>query len=157
VIHDIDPKQPLADVEPMDAIVARALARPRLSAALALVLGLIALAVSVIGVYGVLSYAVSQRVKEFAVRLALGAGPRSIVRLVLFEGAVVTLAGLAAGFAVAPTAAQALNAALYGVGPTDLVAYAAAAFALCGTAAIACLLPALRASQADPMIVLRND
>jgi predicted permease len=156
ILRGIDPKQPMADVETMDAIVGRAVARPRLSAALAAALGFIALIVSVVGVYAVLSYGVSQRVKEFGVRIALGARPVSIVRLVAQEGAAVTIAGLAVGLVLAPTATQALNAALYGVGPTDPVAFAAAAAVLCAAAAVACLLPALRASQADPMRVLRD-
>jgi predicted permease len=155
-IHAIDPKQPTADVAAMQNVVDRAVARPRLSAALAAVLGLIALAVSVVGVYGVLSYGASQRVKEFAVRMALGARPASIVGLVAREGVLVTAVGLGAGFVIAPTAAQALSAALYGIGPTDRIAYAAAGLVLASAAAIASLVPARRACRTDPMRVLRQ-
>jgi ABC-type antimicrobial peptide transport system permease subunit len=84
---------------------------------------------------------VSQRVREFAVRLALGARPGAILTLVLREGAFVTIAGLAIGFALAPTAAQMLGAALFGVGPTDTVAYVAAGSVLCGSGDVRVLSP----------------
>jgi putative ABC transport system permease protein len=156
-IQSIDPAQPIANVAPMENVVSHTLARPRLSAMLASALGLLALVVSVVGVYGVLSYAVSQRVREFAVRLAIGARPGQILLLVLREGVFATLAGLAIGFALAPLAARSLAAALFGVGPTDTLAYAAAAIVLVTAATVACYLPARRASRSDPMSVLRTE
>jgi putative ABC transport system permease protein len=156
-IQSIDPAQPLADVAPMEAVVGHPLARPRLSALLASALGLLALVVSAVGVYGVLSYGVSQRVREFAVRLALGARPGQVLSLVLREGVLVTLAGLAIGFALGPVAARTLAAALFNVGPTDAIAYAAAACVLATAATFACYIPARRASRSDPMSVLRSE
>jgi putative ABC transport system permease protein len=85
-IREIDPSQPVADVIPMDAVVARTTARPRLSAVLGSALGVLALVVAILGVDGVISYGVAQRVREFAVRLALGAKPGSILFLVMREG-----------------------------------------------------------------------
>jgi putative ABC transport system permease protein len=156
-IQAIDPAQPIADVAPMIRVAERAIARPRLAAVLASALGIIALAVAVVGVYGVLSYGVSQRVREFALRLAIGATPLRIVALVFKEGALVTVTGIAIGCAVAPSAAKLLASALFGVGPTDLPAYAAAALALGAAAAVACYIPARRASRSDPMSVLRSE
>jgi putative ABC transport system permease protein len=156
-IQSIDPAQPVAAVASMEQVVGQTFARPRLSAMLASALGLLALMVSVVGVYGVLSYGVSQRVREFAVRLALGARPAQILSLVLREGVLVTLVGLATGFALAPLAARMLAAALFGVGPTDAPAYAAAGALLASAAAFACYLPARRASRSDPMSVLGTE
>jgi predicted permease len=156
-IQSIDPAQPLADVAPMEAVVRHTLARPRLSALLSSALGLLALVVSAVGVYGVLSYGVSQRVREFAVRLALGARPGQVLSLVLREGILVTCAGLAIGFALGPLAARTLAAALFGVGPTDAIAYAVAASVLATAATFACYIPARRASRSDPMSVLLSE
>ncbi|HEY7059719.1 MAG TPA: ABC transporter permease [Vicinamibacterales bacterium] len=157
LIRRLDATQPLADVMPMNEVVGRALARPRLAAVFASALGMLALIVSVVGVYGVLSYRVSQRVREFAVRAALGAAPWSIRRLVLREGALVMAGGLAIGLSLAPAATHALNAALFGVGSTDAVSYIAAGTTLAVATVTACLVPARRASRADPMSVLRNE
>lgn len=157
VIHDLDPKQPVAAVRRMEQVVQRALAQPRLAATLATGLGALALIVAVVGVYGVLSYRVSQRVREFAVRVALGAGPWGIRRLVLREGALVMAAGLAIGLGLAPAATRALDAVVFGVSMTDPVAYLASAGLLALATAAACLVPANRASRSDPMTVLRGD
>jgi putative ABC transport system permease protein len=141
----------------MDAIVARTLARPRLSAVLGSALGALALVVAILGVYGVISYGVAQRVREFAVRLALGATPGSIRLLVLREGLGVTGVGLIAGLTLGPAAAGTLSAVLYGVGGNDWRVYVTAAAVLALSAAVACDVPARRASRSDPMTVLRSE
>jgi putative ABC transport system permease protein len=141
----------------MDAVVARTTARPRLSAVLGSALGVLALVVAILGVYGVISYGVAQRVREFAVRLALGAKPGSILFLVMREGLAVTGVGLVAGLSLAPALAKAMSAALYGVGGHDWRAYLAAGAILALSAAVACYVPARRASRSDPMTVLRSE
>jgi putative ABC transport system permease protein len=156
-VREIDPSQPVADVRPLASVVADATAKPRLGAVLGLALGLVALIVSIVGVYGVINHGVAQRVREFAVRMALGARPRSILALVLREGLGVTVAGLAAGLALGPAAGRALGSALYGTGAADWRAYAASAAVLALAAAAACYLPARRASRSDPMAVLRTE
>ena len=156
-IHEIDPAQPVAEVAPLSTIVSRTMAKPRLGAALGASLGILALVVAVLGVYGVISYGVARRVREFAVRLALGARPRSILILVMREGFGVTVVGLTAGLAVAPAASRAMSAAMYGVGGTGWFAYAAAGAVLAAAVAAACYVPARRASRGDPMTVLRSE
>jgi len=156
-VREIDPSQPVADVRPLASVVADATAKPRLGAVLGLALGLVALIVSIVGVYGVINHGVAQRVREFAVRMALGARPRSILAMVLREGLGVTVAGLAAGLALGPAAGRALGSALYGTGAADWRAYAASAAVLALAAAAACYLPARRASRSDPMAVLRSE
>ena len=141
----------------MERVVERALARPRMAASVAVGLGARALVIAVVGVYGVLSYRVSQRVREFAVRVALGARPWSIRRLVLREGALVMGGGIAVGLSLAPAATQALNAVVFGVDTTDPVAYVSSAAVLAFTTAAACLIPANKAGRSDPMAVLRNE
>ena len=141
----------------MDDLVRRTMAKPRLSAVLGSALGFLALVVAVLGVYGVISYGVAQRVREFAVRLALGANPRSILRLVMREGLGVTGVGLLAGLGLGPALAGVLGAALYGVGGTDWRPYLASAVVLTLAAAAACYVPARRASRSDPMTVLRSE
>jgi putative ABC transport system permease protein len=117
----------------------------------------LALLVSVLGVYGLISYGVAQRVREFAVRLALGARPGSILVLVMREGLGVTGVGLALGLALGPAAAGAMSAAMYGVGGADWRTYLAAGAVLVVSAAAACYVPARRASRSDPMTVLRSE
>jgi putative ABC transport system permease protein len=156
-IHEIDPAQPVAEMAPLEAVVSQTMAKPRLGAVLGSALGILALIVAVLGVYGVISYGVAQRVREFAVRLALGARPGSILVLVMREGFGVTIVGLAAGLAFGPAAARAMSAAMYGVGGTGWLAYAAAGAILAAAAATACYVPARRASRGDPMTVLRSE
>ena len=157
VIHELDPKQPLADVTPWSGSSNGRWRAPGWRRALAVGLGALALVVAVVGVYGVLSYRVSQRVREFAVRVALGARPWSIRRLVLREGALVMGGGIAVGLSLAPAATQALNAVVFGVDTTDPVAYVSSAAVLAFTTAAACLVPANKAGRSDPMAVLRNE
>jgi putative ABC transport system permease protein len=156
-IHEMDPSQPIAELLPMDDVVARTMARPRLSAVLGSALGVLALVVAVLGVYGVISYGVAQRVREFAVRLALGAKPGSILRLVMREGLGVTAVGLVVGLGLGPALAGVLGAALYGVGGTGWRPYLASGVILTLSAAAACYVPARRASRSDPMAVLRSE
>ncbi len=117
--------------------------------------GLFALSLSSIGLYGVLSYAVSRRLREFGVRTALGAQRRDVLRLVLREGAVMILAGTGIGAILAMWSAQLLSHWLYGVNPTDSVSLVAAELVLIAVSFGACLIPASRATRADPVEVLR--
>ena len=116
-----------------------------------------AMLLAAIGVYGVVATSVSQRRRELGVRLALGAEPRDIVRLVLREGAAMALAGLALGALATLLLARLLGGVLYGVSPLDPATLAAAAVLLPAAALVACWLPARRAAAASPMAALRTE
>jgi putative ABC transport system permease protein len=137
--------------------VRASLARARLGATLMLVFGLVAVALAAVGAYGLMSYSVAQRMGELAVRSAIGASQREIVALVMRRGVRLAVAGIAAGVIGAVLLRQALASQLYGVTPLDLQVFAAAAIGLFGIAAIACLVPALRATRVQPADLLRSE
>jgi len=115
------------------------------------------LLLAAIGVYGLMSYTVEQRWREIGIRVALGADSRRVVGDVIRDGIAVTLAGAAAGFAVALAAVQLVKSLLFGVAPYDPVTLAAAPASLLAIAVAACVLPARRAARVDPIIALRAE
>jgi len=119
--------------------------------------GALALLLAAIGVYGLMSYTVEQRWREIGIRVALGADSRRVVGDVIRDGIAVTLAGAAAGFAVALAAVQLVKSLLFGVAPYDPVTLAAAPASLLAIAVAACVLPARRAARVDPIIALRAE
>jgi ABC-type antimicrobial peptide transport system permease subunit len=133
------------------------LARPRLNAALMSMFALAALALASIGVFGVLTFHISQRTRELGIRQALGATPAQLRGIVLREGLALEGIGLAAGIAISVAVTRSARALLYDVAPSDPVAMTAAAVLLvvCGTVAVA--FPALRASRVDPSVALRAE
>jgi hypothetical protein len=157
VVRDIDAGSPVHNVMRLDDRLHATFAEPRFYA---LVLGLFALltiATSILGVYGVLSYAVERRRAEFGVRRALGADSRHVVGLVLRQAAMMVLAGLVAGTAVAIAGGSVLQSLLFGVEPLDAASYAAAALLLSAVAIVAAWLPARAAMRVDPARTLRAD
>lgn len=144
------------------ARAARSLARtpgPTLAAvaALALGIGALALILAGLGTYGVMSYAVSSRAHEMGVRMALGARPGQVVRLVVGEGLALAAAGAAIGLGSAAAAGRALSSLLFEVRPTDPLTFTAAAAVLAAVAAAACARPARRAARVDPAVALREE
>jgi len=131
----------------------------RLTATLVAVCGGMALALATIGVYGVVAYAVARRTRELGIRIALGARPPDLIRLVLREGLTVTAAGTALGLVGAAAAATGLGSVLplYGVNPTDPMTYLAVPVVLVAVAIIAALPPTQRALRLDPNVVLRQE
>ena len=130
------------------------------TAVAALVLGVFALAallLGAVGLYGVLSYAVAQRTREIGIRMALGAQSRDVLRLVMGDGLVLTLAGLALGLVGARAAVRALASQLYGVGPFDPATFVAVPLLVAAVALLACYIPARRATRVDPMVALRYE
>ena len=121
------------------------------------VIGAMGLILSAVGVYGVMAYAVTDRTREFGIRMALGAPPAEVLRLVLRRGAVLTLAGLATGLPGAYALAQLLAGALYGVNAGDAATFVGIPLLLAAVAALACYLPARRASRVDPLAALRYE
>jgi predicted permease len=129
----------------------------RMASALLLLLGAVALTLAAMGVYAVMAYAVSQRTREFGVRLALGAAPHDLVRHVVGQGVALATVGIAAGLVLALAAARLMRGFLYGVSPFDPDTFVVVSLALALTAALACLLPARRVMRVDPIEALRAD
>jgi ABC-type antimicrobial peptide transport system permease subunit len=119
--------------------------------------GALGLLLAAVGLSGVLSYAVARRTKEIGVRMALGADRAEVLRTVIGEGVVLTLAGVVAGLLLAPVLTRGLAGFLFGIGATDPLTYLAASMLLMLIAPIACYIPARRAASVDPLIALRHD
>jgi len=156
-IAAVDPSLPLAKVRGLDEVVSGSLAIDRFLLLLLAVFSGVALLLAVIGLYGVLSYAVGQRQPEVGVRVALGAGPADIRRLFLKEGFLLAVCGLAAGGLGALVLSRLFTRFLYEVQPTDPVAYLEVALLLLATALLAAWLPARRAARIDPSVALRAE
>ena len=156
-ILEVDPAHPLLRVAPMEEVLGDSIARPRLMAMLLGLFSALALALAVIGVYGVTSYTTSLRTHEFGVRMALGAQPRNILGLVVGQGLRVALLGIGAGLAGAWATTRLLRSLLFEVSPTDLPTFAAVGLLLLGAALLACWIPARRAMRVDPMVALRYE
>jgi len=157
LVREIDPAIPVEDVLTMDEAIGRSLAERRLHTLLVGLFSAMALALAVIGIYGVLSYAVAQRTREVAIRLALGARERQVMVLVVGQGLRLAMLGLLLGMAGAMALTRVLQSQLYGVSPTDPLTFAAVAALLAAAATLASYLPARRAARVDPMIALRSE
>ena len=156
-IRAIDPGLPVYDVITVDQQVEKTLVLQRLLAILSAFFGALALTLAAIGLYGVLSYGVAQRTGEIGIRMALGARPAMVLRMILNETARVVFAGLLAGIALALSGARLVRSMLFGVTPTDATSLTAAAVLLLAAALVATFLPARRASHVDPMVALRHE
>jgi cell division protein FtsX len=156
-IWSVDRNQPLARIRTMEEIVARQLSTPTQSTALLGAFAVLALLLASVGLYGVLSYAVMQRTNEIGVRMALGATSSEILLSFCKRGLALTFSGLAMGLALATVATRSMTSLLYGFRPDYLPTATVASLILLTVAALACLIPARRASRIDPMVALRND
>jgi predicted permease len=157
-VAELDAEMPLADLKTADALLAgRALVAPRIGAWFATSFGLLALALAVVGLYGVVSYTVTQRVREIGIRMALGADAARIARRVVADGLRLAGLGLAIGVPAAVALARLVRSLLFGVAPTDPTTYAVIVALLALVAAAASWLPARRAAAVDPMLALRNE
>ncbi len=150
------PDQPVR-VQTLDDVLGRSLARPRVTSTALGLFAAVALLLAAVGVYGVIAYSVSQRWTEFGVRLALGASPGDIQRMVLGRGVLLVGAGVALGLALAFPLSRALQAQLFGVGPFDWVTYGSVAVIIGLVGMAASWIPAIRATQVDPVSALRAD
>jgi putative ABC transport system permease protein len=156
-VRRVDPEQGLLSVRPMEGVVADSIARPRLQALLLGGFAALALAMACLGLYGALAYSVEQRRREVGVRVAIGATPRRILRLVVGEGLRMTAVGLAIGAALALGLARYVSALLFGVTPTDPAVYAGVGTLLLAVAVVASCAPARRAMRVDPVVALREE
>jgi ABC-type antimicrobial peptide transport system permease subunit len=150
------PDLPISQVGTMERHIERALARPRFMSTLIAAFGALAVALAVVGIYGVMTYAVSQRAQEIAIRMALGARRGDVIRMVLTKAALLSATGIAAGLAGAAAMTRVLAGLLFGVGATDPATFAAAAAALLGAALLAAAVPAIRASRISGAAALRS-
>ena len=147
----------LFDVRPMEEIVARSISTQRLTVFLLSIFSALALVLSTVGIYGVISYLTGQRTHEIGVRVALGASSRDVMRMVLGQGLRITLIGVGIGLAAAFGFTRLITTLIYGVGATDPLTFAAVAILLSAVAAFACYIPARRAVRVDPIVALRYE
>jgi putative ABC transport system permease protein len=152
-VHDLDPTLPVSQVRTMDEWVSNNAAQPRLNAILLAVFAAVAMLIAAIGIYGVLAYSVNQRTREIGLRMALGAPRADVLRLIVREGMTVGAIGLAGALA----SSRVLSSLVFDVAVRDPLTYVAVAVMLALVALAACVIPARKASQVDPMIALRYD
>ena len=148
---------PVSDVLTVRQMIERSLGNASLSARLVLGFAVLSLILASVGLYGVLSYLTTQRTGEIGVRMALGARREQVVTLMLGEGLRPALYGLVLGLVVSAAAVRLIESMLYGTRPLDPAIFAAVAATLLAVAALACLVPAWRASRIDPMQALRSE
>ena len=156
-IAELDPELPVSDVLTMQQIIEESLGNASLSASLVLAFAVLSLMLASIGLYGVLSYLTTQRTGEIGVRMALGAQREQVLRLMLGDGLRPALSGLVLGLAASIGAVRLIQSMLYGTRPLDPAIFAAVAATLLVVAALACIIPAWRASRIDPMQALRTE
>jgi putative ABC transport system permease protein len=157
VVRTLDPDVPLADVSTLEQYRQASMAGPRLAASMLGGFSAVALALAAIGVFGLMSYSVAQRRKEFGLRLALGAQSRDLVGLALRRGLAVTAAGIAIGAVGAWAISHVLAGLLFEVTPGDAATFVATTAILGATAVVASYVPARRATRVDPAITLRAE
>ena len=156
-VRELDADVPLANVRTMEDWISNSAAQPRLNARLLTIFSALALLIAAIGIYAVLAYSVTQRTREIGLRIALGAQPGSVLRLVVSEGMKVGLIGIAVGLVGALAAGRALASIVYGVPVRDPETFAFVAISLTVIALAACFIPARRAAKVDPMVALRYE
>ena len=156
-IHRVDPDQAISGMQTMDSVFSDSVSGPRFQLVLLLVFAGIALALATIGIYGVVSYSVSQRTQEIGIRVAVGASASDILRMILLEALLLGVIAVAGGMAAALALTRVLRTLLFEVSPTDpvtLVCVCGAILLLCGFAAF---MPARRAMRVDPIVALRYE
>jgi predicted permease len=158
-IRTLDANLPIYDVTTMAAHIrdGKAFLPARLGASLVGAFGLLGLVLAVVGIYGVVCYFVAQRTHEIGIRMALGARPRDVLRLVVGQGMILVLIGVAIGLATCFGVTRVLSSLLYGVSATDPATFAGISLLLAGVALLACYIPARRATKVDPMVALRYE
>jgi putative ABC transport system permease protein len=156
-IAELDPNLPVTGISSMEEVVGASVAQPKLTMQFVGIFAGFALLLAAIGIYGVMAYTVTARKQEMGIRVALGAQPADILRLVVGQGMRMTLLGVALGVAVSLALTRLLASLLFGVRATDPLVFSAAALLLVGVAFLACYLPARRATRVDPIIVLRYE
>jgi len=156
-IQTLDKDQPLYSIRTLASVLAESVATPRFRTFLLGVFAAVALILAVVGIYGVISYSVTQRTQEIGIRMALGAQTSDVLKLVVRHGMGLTLAGIAIGLAASFALTRVMAGLLFGVSATDPLTFAVIALMLTGVALAACAVPARRAVRVDPMVALRYE
>jgi putative ABC transport system permease protein len=154
-LRNVDTDVAMASVKPMGQLLSASVAARRFNLQLLAVFAGTALLLAAAGLYAVIAYLVSQRTREIGIRLALGAAPRHILRLMVGHGMKLTLAGMVIGFIGALAVTRLMRGLLFGVGPTDALTFLVATSSLILVALLACYVPARRAMKVDPLVALR--
>jgi putative ABC transport system permease protein len=157
VVREIDPGLPFSSAASFDELIDRSLQRPRSLSLLVAAFAVVAVVLSVVGIYGVMSYYVQQHVKDISIRLALGGRPADVVRVIVRQGMAIVGCGILVGLAIAFVVTRFLSSLLFGIGAADSFTYAGTTFLLLIIALAACGLPARRAASVQPASVLRNE
>jgi putative ABC transport system permease protein len=156
-VHELDAELALANVRTMDQWLSNSAAQPRLNTTLLAIFASVALVIASIGIYGVIAYSVTQRTGEIGVRMALGATPRGVLRLIVSEGMKVALIGIGTGLLGGLVLGRAVSTLVFGVPVRDPLTFTGVAVALASVALAASTIPAIRASRVDPIVALRYD
>jgi putative ABC transport system permease protein len=157
IVHSLDATLPIIRMQTMDEAFGASVARPRFLTVLLGVFALLALVLAAVGTYGILSYMVTERSQEIGIRMALGAARGGVVWLVLRQGLILAGLGLAAGVGGSLAVGQYLQTLLFNVSPGDPATIGLVCLVILGTAGVACLVPAMRATRVQPLDVLRGD
>ena len=156
-VRAIDPNLPIANVRTMDEVVAMAMSQPRLARWVLVLFGVMAMLLAAIGLYGVLSYVVSERKQEIGIRMAIGADARGVRAMVLRQGLALAVSGIAAGILASLALAKFIEGLLHGVAPHDPVTFISVPAVLGVVALLASWLPAWRATRVNPLLALRSE
>ena len=156
-VWSLNPSLPLAEVRTLEEIYSKSMERTSFTLVMLAIAGAMALLIGLVGIYGVISYAVSQRRREMGIRMALGARPRHLSRIFIADGLGLTLTGVACGLAASAALTRVLRSSLFGVSPLDPLTYASVSILLIAAAFTATYIPALRAMKVDPMEALRAE
>ncbi|HEX8619971.1 MAG TPA: FtsX-like permease family protein, partial [Thermoanaerobaculia bacterium] len=156
-LRSLDPLMPVKDLKTLEELISGTIARPRFNATMLTLFAALGLLLASIGIYGVLSYSVAQRTHEMGIRMALGADPRDVLRLVVRDGFKVAIVGVVIGIIASVPATRVLAALLYGVEATDPAVFGSVAATLALVALTASFIPARRATRVQPAVALRPE
>ena len=153
----IDPDLPSGEISSLQEVLDRSVDQPRFRTLLLMAFAGLALVLAAVGVYGLMSYTITERTREIGIRVALGAQPRQMMHRAIRDGMLLALVGVTIGVVAALTSARVLSAFLFGVTPTDPLTFCAVAIVLLAVALLASYIPSRRALKVDPIVALRNE